>query len=87
MTREFAIGAPKIHFYDPRFRPCHFHENKLDDEHKYFLECDCPNSGYFTQTGARVEGRGYTGTKLDIVDCTNAQPTATSFINDPAMFG
>ena len=87
MTKDFPVGSPKIHFYDARHRPCYYHQNLLNDDHKYFLECDCPVSGYYDPLGLRVPGRGYTGGFLDLVDCTGTQPTASSFINDPEMFG
>ena len=87
MTKEFPVGAPKIHFYDSRHRPCFRHQNILDSNHKYFLECDCPIKTYYTSTGVRVPGRGFTGGFLDLVDCTSFQPTASSFLDDPEMFG
>lgn len=88
MTREFPVGAPTIHFYDLRHRPCYYHQNKLNDDGEFMLECDCPILSYRNPAGELVLGRGYEGQFLALKNCTRSTPpTAHQFINDPDMFG
>lgn len=87
MTKDFPVGPPTIHFYDPRHRPCYYHQNMLDSDGKFILECDCPLRKFINGAGREIPGRGFSGGSLDLVDCCHTQPTTSQFINDPEMFG
>ena len=73
LTKEFPCGIPQIHFYDYSFRPCINCFSKKDSDGEYITECNCGI-------------KGYGGGSLDIVDCSNSQPTIEE-INDPDFFG
>ena len=73
LTKEFPCGVPTIHYYDASFKPCIYCSSRKDADGEYITECDCLV-------------KGYGGKSLDLVDCTNTQPSFEE-IMDQDFFG